>query len=93
MSRSCRALVAVAVVVRLLWPGAVFAQTPGAVSADAERRVEGVIKQVIAWRRDFHEHPELGFQETRTAKVIADHLRSLGMDVQTGLATTGVVGV
>lgn len=49
--------------------------------------------QVIEWRRDFHEHPELSNQEIRTAKVIADHLRSLGMEVTEGVALTGVVGV
>src|SRR6185312_13110772 len=45
------------------------------------------------WRRDLHEHPELGNQEIRTAGIIAKHLRSLGMDVKTGVAHTGVVGV
>ncbi|SHI36886.1 carboxypeptidase Ss1. Metallo peptidase. MEROPS family M20D [Hymenobacter daecheongensis DSM 21074] len=49
--------------------------------------------KVLAWRRDLHEHPELGNQETRTAGIIAAHLRSLGLEVQTGVARTGVVGV
>ncbi len=49
--------------------------------------------QLIAWRRDFHRHPELGFQEFRTSGVVATHLSSLGMEVQTGVGTTGVVGV
>ena len=49
--------------------------------------------KVVRWRRDFHEHPELGNRETRTAKIVADHLRSLGMEVRTGVAHTGVVGV
>ncbi|NVO83951.1 amidohydrolase [Hymenobacter terrestris] len=49
--------------------------------------------QVIAWRRDLHEHPELGNQETRTAALVAAHLRSLGLEVQTGVARTGVVGI
>ncbi len=49
--------------------------------------------KVIDWRRDFHENPELGNQEFRSAKVIADHLRSLGMEVTEGVAVTGVVGV
>ena len=49
--------------------------------------------RVIAWRRDFHEHPELGNQETRTAGIIAAHLRKLGLEVTTGVARTGVVGV
>jgi amidohydrolase len=48
---------------------------------------------VVQWRRDLHQHPELGNSEVRTAKVVADHLRSLGMEVRTGVAKTGVVGV
>ncbi|HLF45681.1 MAG TPA: amidohydrolase [Chitinophagaceae bacterium] len=47
----------------------------------------------IDWRRDIHQHPELGNNEFRTAKLIADHLRSLGIDVQEGVGKTGVVGV
>ena len=49
--------------------------------------------KVIEWRRDFHEHPELGNRETRTAGIIAKYLQSLGMEVKTGVATTGVVGI
>ncbi|MEJ7588472.1 MAG: hypothetical protein WKI04_13000, partial [Ferruginibacter sp.] len=49
-------------------------------------------QKVIGWRRDIHEHPELGNQETRTAAIIAKHLQSLGMEVKTGIAHTGVVG-
>ncbi|WP_201985055.1 amidohydrolase [Hymenobacter rubidus] len=49
--------------------------------------------KVIAWRRDIHEHPELGNQETRTAALVAAHLRKLGLEVQTGAARTGVIGV
>jgi len=41
--------------------------------------------KTIAWRRDFHEHPELGNNEIRTAKIIADHLRSLGLEVKKAL--------
>jgi len=47
----------------------------------------------IAWRRDFHQHPELGNHEFRTAKIIADHLRILGLEVKEGIAVTGVVGI
>ena len=47
----------------------------------------------IAWRRDFHQNPELGNREFRTSKIIADHLRSLGMEVQEKIAHTGVVGI
>ncbi|MCW3093596.1 MAG: N-acyl-L-amino acid amidohydrolase [Ferruginibacter sp.] len=50
-------------------------------------------EKVIAWRRDLHEHPELGNQETRTASIIAQHLRSLGIEVTTGVGHTGVVGI
>src|SRR5262245_6916891 len=49
--------------------------------------------KTIAWRRDFHQHPELGNREVRTAKIIADHLRSLGIEVKEGVGKTGVVGV
>ena len=50
-------------------------------------------QKVIAWRRDLHEHPELGNSEMRTADLIARHLRSLGIEVKTGVAKTGVVGI
>ena len=49
--------------------------------------------KVIAWRRDFHEHPELGNNEFRTSAIIAKHLQSLGIEVKTGVAKTGVVGI
>ena len=67
------------------------AQSPTA--AEIDRRAEQVAAKVVAWRRDLHQHPELGNRETRTAKVVADHLRSLGIDVRAGVAHTGVVGV
>lgn len=54
---------------------------------------KAVESKVIAWRRDFHQNPELGNLETRTAKIIADHLRSLGIEVQENVAFTGVIGV
>ncbi|TGE09625.1 amidohydrolase [Hymenobacter fodinae] len=49
--------------------------------------------QVVAWRRDIHEHPELGNQETRTAALVAEQLKKLGLEVQTGVARTGVVAL
>ena len=61
-----------------------------AISAAADR----LEPKVIAWRRDFHQNPELGNRELRTAKIVADHLRSLGFDgVREKVAHTGVVGV
>jgi amidohydrolase len=47
----------------------------------------------IAWRRDIHQHPELGNREFRTAKLISDHLKKLGLEVKEGVAKTGVVGI
>src|SRR5205085_238270 len=61
--------------------------------ADVDSRVPKVMNKVIAWRRDIHEHPELSNRETRTADLVAQHLRSLGIEVKTGVAHTGVVGV
>ena len=48
--------------------------------------------QLIAWRRDFHQHPELAFAEHRSAKIIAETLGEMGLSVQTAVAETGVVG-
>jgi amidohydrolase len=59
------------------------------ISAAADK----VEEKCIAWRRDFHQHPELGNNEFRTAKIIASHLRSLGIEVQEKVGITGVVGV
>jgi amidohydrolase len=52
-----------------------------------------LIAEVIATRRDIHANPELGFEETRTASIVAKRLRDLGYEVTEGLAVTGVVGV
>jgi amidohydrolase len=74
----------------------VLAQTTPAanpLAAEVDRLVAEINPQVVAWRRDFHQHPELGNSEVRTAKVIADQLRKLGYEVTTGVAGTGVVGV
>jgi len=54
---------------------------------------QGQYEHMVRWRRDFHRHPEIGFQETRTAGIIAEELRQLGLEVQTGLGQTGVVGL
>ena len=63
------------------------------VPAQIDGLTQELSDKVVRWRRDFHEHPELGNRETRTAKVVADHLRSLGIEVRSGVAHTGVVGV
>ncbi|WP_289157206.1 amidohydrolase, partial [uncultured Pseudoalteromonas sp.] len=61
--------------------------------ANLDQHVKNVEQQVIEWRRDFHQNPELGNRETRTAGIVAKHLKSLGMQVQTDIAYTGVVGI
>src|ERR1044071_9473837 len=61
--------------------------------AEVDRRAAQVESKVVAWRRDIHAHPELSNRETRTADLVAQHLRSLGIEVRTGVAHTGVVGV
>ena len=55
--------------------------------------LKAVDAKVIAWRRDIHQHPELSNREVRTAKLVAEHLRKLGLEVETGIAHTGVVGL
>lgn len=57
------------------------------------KAAENIEKQVIEWRRDFHQNPELSNREFETAKKIEAHLKKLGMEVQSGVAKTGVVGI
>lgn len=64
-----------------------------ALEAKIRQKADEVEEKLIAWRRDIHQHPELGDQEKRTAGIVADHLRQLGLDVQTGVGGTGVVGI
>jgi amidohydrolase len=84
--------VAVALVLSIAttFPGA---QAPPPLADEIDRLVSETMARVVAWRRDFHQHPELGNREVRTSNVIADALRSMGYDVTTGVAHTGVVGV
>ncbi len=60
-------------------------------AVDAAARA--VNAQVVAWRRDFHQHPELSNREFRTSQKVAEHLKSLGLEVRTGIAHTGVVAI
>ena len=64
-----------------------------AVSAALLAEASAMAEQLVAWRRDFHMHPELGYQEVRTAGIVADHLRTLGLEVSTGIGKTGVVAL
>ncbi|MFN5222017.1 MAG: amidohydrolase, partial [Cyanobacteriota bacterium] len=56
-------------------------------------RLEELAAELTAWRRDLHAHPEMAFQEERTADFVAQQLASFGIEVHRGLAGTGVVGV
>ncbi len=78
----------------------ILATAPISRAADAEgleteidRLAAEVEPAVIAWRRDFHQHPELSNREFRTAKLVADHLEALGIEVRREIAHTGVVGL
>ena len=61
--------------------------------AKIDAAADKIENQTISWRRDFHQHPELGNREFRTGKIIADYLRSLGLEVKEGVGKTGVVGL
>ncbi|HEU4628416.1 MAG TPA: amidohydrolase [Gemmatimonadaceae bacterium] len=74
-------------------PAALAAQPSGPLAARADAAVAAVMPRVIAWRRDIHQHPELSNRETRTAALVAEQLKALGLEVRTGVAHTGVVGV
>lgn len=63
------------------------------VLADIQSRVGAIESKMIGWRRDIHQHPELSNQEQRTAALVAEHLRKLGLEVKTGVGGTGVVGL
>lgn len=58
-----------------------------------EKEFNNIEDQVIEWREDIHEHPELSNREFKTAEKIANHLKSLGIETKTGVAHTGVVGI
>ena len=69
------------------------AQDASLVRPEVAAAAQKLQANVVAWRRDIHQHPELGNRETRTAKMVADHLRRLGLEPKTGIATTGVTAL
>ena len=105
MNSRLAASLAAFVVVNLSAPDSMAAQRKGgaapapaatgiaATQAAIDKAAEAILPRVIAWRRDFHEHPELGNHEVRTARIVADELNALGFEVKTGVAKTGVVGL
>ena len=77
----------------LLMFSATHLQAQAPIPAPVDASIRQVEEKLISWRRDIHQHPELGNREFRTAELVAAHLRSLGLDVRTGVAHTGVVAV
>lgn len=63
------------------------------INAAIDQKAQTLDKKLVEWRRDFHQNPELGNREFKTAEKVANHLRKLGIEVTTGIAHTGVVGI
>jgi amidohydrolase len=98
LAAACRIRALAAAV--LLTTGALAAALVGAapaVAATDQARVDALTSaiepKVVAWRRDIHEHPELSNREVRTAELVAEHLKKLGLEVKTGIAHDGVVAI
>ncbi|MEZ5560660.1 MAG: amidohydrolase [Pseudomonadales bacterium] len=75
------------------WASAAAAQVAAPVAEKVNALARELEPQVVAWRRDIHEHPELSNREYRTSKLVAEQLKALGLEVQTEVAHTGVVGI
>lgn len=78
---------------KLLFTMILFTSLVGFSQHGLDADITNIESKIIEWRRDFHENPELSNREFKTAEKIAAHLKSLGLEVQTGIAHTGVVGV
>ena len=70
-----------------------FAQPKKDISTKINSAVDDIYNKTVTWRRDFHMHPELGNSEFRTARIVADHLKKLGIEVKEKVGKTGVVGI
>src|SRR5262245_9457766 len=82
------------VLLTIAWaPPARAQSTVPELEQEIRQRTTQIESKLIAWRRDIHEHPELGEQETRTAALVAEHLTKLGLEVRAGVARTGVVAI
>lgn len=66
--------------------------TPLTAGTNVVEHITGQLNELRGWRRDIHAHPEIAFEEHRTARLVAEKLRSFGIDTTEGIATTGVVG-
>jgi amidohydrolase len=74
-------------------PVHVLAQMNAKLQATLDQMALEIEPKLITWRRDFHQNPELSNREVKTAAKIAAHLKSLGIEIKTGIAKTGVVGI
>jgi amidohydrolase len=79
--------------VAILMCSTALAQVSPKLQANVDQMVRSIEPKLIEWRRHFHQYPELSNREVKTAAKIAEHLNSLGIEVQTGIAHTGVVGI
>src|SRR5438046_6053012 len=94
MSRLVRSFALPLLLLAAVWGPSTYAQSivPD-LEQEIRQRAAQIEEKLIAWRRDIHEHPELGEQEIRTAALVAEHLKRLGLEVKTGVAETGVVAL
>lgn len=83
----------ISLLIPLLTIGSLTAQVNPKLQVRVDADARQIEQRMIAWRRDFHQFPELSNREFRTAEKVAAHLKSLGLEVQTGMAHTGVVGL
>lgn len=70
-----------------------YGQASGALQIKIDKQAKEIESRMIEWRRNFHQNPELSNREFKTAAKVAEHLKALGIEVQTGVAHTGVVGI
>ncbi len=89
----CCAVIALCIACSFIATASAQQEAPTSIGARMDALAKHIESDVIRWRRDIHQHPELSNREFRTAKIVADHLRSLGLEVRTEVAHTGVVGV
>ncbi len=89
--RTLKSLLLLSVAAMIFVPGTAAGQA--AFRGLVDRLADDIEDRVIEWRRDLHEHPELSNREFRTSALVAEHLRTLGLEVSTGIAHTGVIGI
>jgi amidohydrolase len=73
--------------------GSCFAQVSSKLQVKIDQQAKEIEAKMIEWRRHFHQHPELSNREVKTAAIVEEHLKKLGLEVKTGIAKTGVIGL